>query len=121
MTSTPEKHSESEQPASTEATATTASTEATAPAAPSKPTSRKSILALSVIALGINSTAAVYTMGPSDFSLPNVSMLADLVPHQKISDLLADLTAAASKDYPSAQQQHVTALQENSEIGRAHV
>jgi len=116
VTSTPEKHSESEQPASTEATATTASTEATAPAAPSKPTSRKSILALSVLALGINSTAAVYTMGPSDFSLPNVSMLADLVPHQKISDLIADLTAAASKDYPSAQQQHVTALQENSAL-----
>ena len=73
MTSTPEKQSESEQPAATEA----ASTEPP-PAAPSKPTSRKSILALSVIALGINSTAAVYTMAPSDFSLPNVSMLTDL-------------------------------------------
>ena len=107
MTSTPEKQSESEQPASTASTASTA---------PSKPSSRKSILALSVIALGINSTAAVYTMAPSDFALPNISMLADLVPHQKISDLIADLTAAASKDHPSAQQQHVAALQENSSL-----
>jgi hypothetical protein len=106
VTSTPEKQSESEQPAAT----------ASMPTAPSKPSSRKSILALSVLALGINSTAAVYTMGPSDFSLPNVSMLADLVPHQKISDLIADLTAAASKDYPSAQQQQVAALQENSAL-----
>ena len=104
VTSTPEKQSESEQPASTASTA------------PSKPSSRKSILALSVIALGINSTAAVYTMAPSDFALPNISMLADLVPHQKISDLIADLTAAASKDHPSAQQQHVAALQENSSL-----
>ena len=109
MTSTPEKQSESEQPASTASTASTAT-------APSKPASRKSILALSVIALGINSTAAVYTMAPSDFALPNISMLADLVPHQKISDLIADLTAAASKDHPSAQQQHVAALQENSSL-----
>ena len=101
MTNTSEKQSQSEQPAST---------------APSKPSSRKSILALSVIALGINSTAAVYTMAPSDFALPNVSMLADLIPHQKISDLMADLAGAASKDVQSAQQQHVAALQENSSL-----
>ena len=105
MTKTSEELSQNEQPASTAATT-----------APTKPTSRKSILALSVLALGINSTAAVYTMGPSDFSLPNVSMLAELIPHQKISDLLADLTAAASKDYPSAQQQHVVALQETNSL-----
>lgn len=101
MTSTPEKQSESEQPEST---------------APKKQSSRKSILALSVIAIGINSAAAVYTMAPSDFALPNVSMLADLVPHQKISDLMADLAGPASKDVPSAQQQHVAALQENSSL-----
>ncbi|WOH47854.1 hypothetical protein [Bradyrhizobium sp. sBnM-33] len=99
MTKTSEEQSQSEQPAST---------------APSKPSSRKSILALSVIALGINSAAAVYTMTPSDFALPNVSMLAELIPHQKISDLMADL--AASKDVPSAQQQHAAALQENTSL-----
>ena len=105
MTKTSEELSQNEQPASPAATT-----------APTKPTSRKSILALSVIALGINSAAAVYTMTPADFSLPNVSMLAELVPHQKISDLMADLTGAASKDVPSAQQQHAAALQENSAL-----
>ena len=99
MTKTSEEQSQGEQPETT---------------APTKPSSRKSILALSVIALGINSTAAVYTMAPSDFALPNVSMLADLIPRQKISDLIAELAGAASKDVPSAQQQHVAALQENS-------
>jgi hypothetical protein len=101
VTDTSEKQSQDEQPAST---------------APSKQSSRKSILALSVIALGINSAAAVYTMAPSDFSLPTVSMLADLIPHQKVSDFMADLAGPASKDLQSAQQQHVAALQENSSL-----
>jgi uncharacterized coiled-coil protein SlyX len=105
VTKTSEELSQNEQPASPAATT-----------APTKPTSRKSILALSVIALGINSAAAVYTMTPADFALPNVSMLAELIPHQKISDLMADLTGAASKDVPSAQQQHAAALQENSAL-----
>ncbi|KRR12824.1 hypothetical protein CQ10_39350 [Bradyrhizobium valentinum] len=73
-------------------------------------------MGLAVFALGINSAAAVYTMTPSNFALPNVSMLADLIPHQKVSDLMADLAGAASKDVPSAQQQHVAALQENSSL-----
>jgi uncharacterized coiled-coil protein SlyX len=101
VTSTSEKQSPGEQPAST---------------APSKPSSRKSILALSVIALGINSAAAVYTMTPADFALPNVSMLADLIPHQKLSDFMADLADPASKDLQLVQQQHVAALQENSSL-----
>jgi uncharacterized coiled-coil protein SlyX len=105
VTKTSEELSQNEQPASPAATT-----------APTKPTSRKSILALSVIALGINSAAAVYTMTPADFALPNVSMLAELIPHQKISDLMADLTGAASKDVPSAQQLHAAALQENSAL-----
>jgi septal ring factor EnvC (AmiA/AmiB activator) len=104
VTKTPEEQSQSEQPASTASTA------------PSKPSSRKSILALSVIALGINSAAAVYTMTPSDFALPNVSMLADLIPHQKLSDFMADLAGPASKDLQLVQQQHVAALQENSSL-----
>ena len=56
--------------------------------ASTKKSSRKSILALSILALGINSTAAVYTLSPSDFALPNIanltlpdiSRLAELLP-----------------------------------------
>jgi hypothetical protein len=105
VTQTTEKQDQSEQP------------EATAPA---RKSSRKSILAFSVLALGINSTAAVYTMSPSDFALPNISnftlpdisSLAELLPHQKASDpAVVTLT-----DIQSAQQQHVAALQENNSL-----
>ena len=108
MTQTSEKQSQTEQLKSP---------------APSKKSSRKSILALSVLAIGINSTAAVYTLSPSDFALPNVSdfalrsinSLAELLPHQKASDPITYPAVAASKDIQSAQQQqHVAALQENS-------
>jgi hypothetical protein len=96
-------------------------TEQPEPTAPTKK-SRKSILALSVLALGINSTAAVYTMSPSDFALPNisdfalpnVSSLAELLPHQKASDPIPDPAVAALKDIQSAQQQHVAVLQANN-------
>ena len=71
-------------------------------------------MALSVFALGLNATAAVYTMSPSDFALPNVSDLAELLPHQKASDPMPDPVLAALKDIQSAQQQHVASLQENS-------
>jgi septal ring factor EnvC (AmiA/AmiB activator) len=81
---------------------------------PSKPSSRKSIFALSVFALGLNAAAAVYTMSPSDFALPNVSDLAELLPHQKASDPIPDPVLAALKDIQSTQQQHVASLQENS-------
>ena len=84
-------------------------------AAPSKRSGRKSILALSVFALGLNATAAVYTLSPSDFALPNVS-LAELLPHQKASDPIPDPVVAALKDIQSAQQQHVASLQENSSL-----
>ena len=53
MTQTSEKQSQTEQPKSTE---------------PTKKSSRKSILAFAVFALGINTAAAVYTLSPSDFS-----------------------------------------------------
>jgi len=82
--------------------------------APSKRSSRKSILALAVFAL--NATAAVYTLSPSDFALPNVSRLAELLPHQKASDSIPDPVVAALKDIQSAQQQHVASLQENSSL-----
>ena len=99
MTQTSEKQSQTEQPEST---------------APSKKSSRKSILALAVFALGINTTAAVYTLSPSDFALPNISSLAELLPHQKASDPIPDPVVAALKDIQSAQQQHVASLRENS-------
>jgi uncharacterized coiled-coil protein SlyX len=75
---------------------------------------RKSILGLSVFALGLNACAAVYTLSPSDFALPDVSVLAELLPHQKASDPTPDPVLAALKDIQSAQQQHVAALQQNS-------
>ena len=67
MTQTLETQSQTEQPES---------------AAPGRQSRRKSILALSVFALGLNATAAVYTLSPSDFALPNVSSLAELLPRQ---------------------------------------
>ena len=69
-----------------------------------------------MFALGLNATAAVYTLSPSDFALPNVSSLAELLPHQKASDPISDPVVAALKDIQSAQQQHVASLQENSSL-----
>jgi uncharacterized coiled-coil protein SlyX len=63
-------------------------------AAPSKGSSRKSILALSVFAIGLNATAAVYTLSPSDFALPNISSLAELLPPQEASAPMPDLVLA---------------------------
>jgi uncharacterized coiled-coil protein SlyX len=83
-------------------------------AAPSKRSRRKSILALSVFALAINGTAAVYTLPSFDIPLPNVSTLAELLPHQKASAPIPDPVLAALKDIQSVQQQHVASLQENS-------
>jgi hypothetical protein len=99
VTNTSETQSQTEQPEST---------------VPSRRSSRKSILALSVFALGVNATAAVYTLSPSDFALPNVGSLAELLPHRKASDPIPDPVVAALKDIQSAQQQHVASLQENS-------
>ena len=70
VTKTSETHSQTEQPKST---------------APSSRSSRKSILALSVFTVGLNATAAVYTLSPSDFALPDVGSLAELLPQQKAS------------------------------------
>jgi hypothetical protein len=82
------------------------------PAAPSKKSGRKSILALSVFALGLNATAAVYTMSPSDFALPNVSgLVAELLPHERDSAPIPETVVAALKDIQLAQQQHAAALQ----------
>lgn len=91
---------------------------ASEPAAPEaeasiKQSGRKSVLALSVLALAINGTAAIVTL-PSDFSLPNVSSLAALLPYPKASAPKPDPVLAALKDIQSAQQQHAASLQENN-------
>jgi hypothetical protein len=86
-------------------------------AVPSRKSSRKSILALSVFALGLNATAAVYTLSPSDFGLPNVSgFMAELLPNQKAQAPIPEAVVAALKDIQSAQQQQAGALQENASL-----
>ena len=107
VTETSEKQRQAEQPETT---------------VPGKKSSRKSILALSVLAIGINSTAAVYTMSPSglalpnisDFALPSINSLAELLPHQKASDPIPDPVAVALKEIQSVQQQHAASLHEHS-------
>lgn len=98
MTTTPEAQSQIEQVET---------------AAPSKRSTQKSIMALAVFALAINGAAAVYTLPSFDVSLPNVSDLAELLPHQKASDPSPDPVVAALKDIQSSQQQHAVALQDN--------
>jgi hypothetical protein len=89
------------------------------PVVPSKKLNRKSILALSVFALGLNATAAVYTMSPSDFSLPDFAlpdfggMVAEVLPHQTTPSEIREAVVAALKDIQSAQQQNAVSLQEN--------
>jgi hypothetical protein len=82
----------------------------------SKASSKKSrsILALSVFALGINAAAAVYTRSPSDFVLPDVSgLVAELLPHERAPMPIPDTVVAALNDIQSAQQHNATALQDN--------
>jgi len=87
-------------------------TEQLAPA--SKKSSRKSILALSVFALGVNAAAAAYTMSPSDFALPNISgLVAELLPHEGASKPIPDAVVAVVNDIESTQQHIVLALQDN--------
>jgi seryl-tRNA synthetase len=99
VTQTSETQSQTEQPES---------------AAPSRQSRRKSILALSVFALGLNAAAAAYTLSPADFALPNVSSLAELLPQQKASDSISDPVVAALRDVQSAQQQHTALAQLDS-------
>jgi hypothetical protein len=88
-------------------------TEQLKPAVPSKKTSR-SILALSVFALGLNAAAAAYTMSPSDFALPNFSgLVAELLPHEEASKPIPDAFVAALNDIQSDQMYIATALQDN--------
>jgi uncharacterized coiled-coil protein SlyX len=97
-------------------------TEQVEPLAASKQSSRKSVLALSVFALGLNATAAVYTTSPSDFALPNISIplpnvssLAELLPYQRAPEpTVPDPVVVALKDIQSAQQQHAASLLESN-------
>ena len=80
---------------------------------PIKRSSRKSVLALSVCALAINGSAAIYTL-PSDFRPLNVSSLAELLPRREASAPKPDPVVAALTDIQSAQQQHTASLQESN-------
>ena len=82
--------------------------------APIKQSGRKSLLILSVCALAINGSAAIYT-SPSDFSSLNIGSLAELLPHRDAAAPKPDPVVAALKDIQSAQQQHTASLQENSQ------
>ncbi len=98
----------------TNASETQSQTEQPAPATPSKPPRRKSVLALSVFALGLNAAAAAYTLSPSEFTLPDVSRLAELLPSPTVSAPAPDPVVTALNDIQSAQLQHLASLQENS-------
>jgi uncharacterized coiled-coil protein SlyX len=89
-------------------------TEQLEPKAQSKKSSRKSILALSVFALSINATAALYTLSPSDFAWPNVGgLVAELLPHEGASESIPNAVVAALSDVQSAHQNNATSLQDN--------
>jgi hypothetical protein len=82
--------------------------------APSKKSSQKSILALSIFALGLNAAAAAYTISPSDFALPDVGgMVAQLLPHAGVSAPIPNAIDVALNDIQSAQQHNATALKDN--------
>lgn len=99
----------------TNASETQSKTEQPESAAPSKKSSRKSILALSVLALAINGTAAIYTMPPFDIPLPNVSSLAELIP-QRAPAPIPEPIVTALKDIQSAQQQHEASIHEDGSL-----
>jgi hypothetical protein len=106
VTNTTETQSQTEQPEAT---------------TPIRQKTRSSVVALAIFALGINTSAAIYTLSPelalqNISSLPDFSRLAELLPQPKASDPMQDQTVAALKDIQSAQQQHVTSLQESNSL-----
>jgi hypothetical protein len=115
MTTTSEMHGLVEQfdPAALALAAAAPEPAAAEAPVPIKRSSRKSVLALSVCALAINGSAAIYTL-PFDLPSPNVSSLAELLPRRDASAPKPDPVLAALKDIQSAQQQHTDALQENN-------
>ena len=96
---------------------TPSQTEQLEPAVPSTKSNRKSILALSVFALGLNATAAVYTMSPSEFALPNVSgLVAELLPHERAPAPIPESVVATLKDIQTVQLQQAAALQQHTAL-----
>jgi hypothetical protein len=86
-------------------------------ALPVKKRTRKSIVALSVLALAINGTAAVLTLPSVAIDLPDFGgMVAELLPHERAPAPIPEAVVAALKDIQSAQQQHAAALQENGSL-----
>jgi uncharacterized coiled-coil protein SlyX len=86
-------------------------------ALPSKKRTRKSIVALSVLALAVNGTAAVLTLPSVAIDLPDFGgMVAEILPHERAPAPIPEAVVAALKDIQSAQQQHAAALQENGSL-----
>jgi len=86
-------------------------------ALPSKKRTRKSIVALSVLALAVNGTAAVLTLPSVAIDLPDFGgMVAELLPHERAPAPIPEAVVAALKDIQSAQRQHAAALQENGSL-----
>lgn len=81
---------------------------------PIKRSSRKSILVLSVCALAINGSAAIYTL-PYEFQPLNFGSLAELLPRREAPAPKPDPVVAALKDIQSAQQQHTASLKESNQ------
>jgi hypothetical protein len=101
----------------TKASETQIKTEQVETAAPSKQSRRKSILALSVFALGLNATAAVYTMSPSEFALPNISgLVSELLPQERAAAPIPESVVATLKDIQTVQLQQAAALQQHSAL-----
>ncbi|WP_431203365.1 hypothetical protein ACQ86E_32120 [Bradyrhizobium betae] len=82
---------------------------------PIKRSSRTSILALSVCALAINGSAAIYTL-PSDFSSLSIGSLAEMLPRLEAYAPKPDPVIVALKEIQSAQQQHTASLLENNRV-----
>jgi hypothetical protein len=114
MTTTPEAQGLVEEFAPLALAFATAAPEPAEAEGPVKRSSRKSILALSICALAINGSAAIYTL-PSDFQPLNVGRLAELLPRWEAPAPKPDPVVAALKDIQSAQQQHTASLQENNQ------
>ncbi|MEI9923068.1 MAG: hypothetical protein WDN50_05595 [Bradyrhizobium sp.] len=82
--------------------------------APGKQSRQKSILALSIFALGLNAAAAAYTTSPSDFAWPDVGgLVAELLPHAGTSAPILNPVDVALNDIQSAQQNNAAELKEN--------
>lgn len=74
----------------------------------------KRIAALAIFALGLNAAAAVYTSSRSDFALPDVSRLAQQLPHTEAPAQVPQAVVAALNDIRTAQKQILASLQETS-------